>query len=496
MLPTDKKGSDGAADDKSKDQEAKEIVLGFEKPTVWCQEDCGHVSIVVTRSGMLDQTCLVHFDTSDGTAVCGEDYIHNSGVLEFKAQETSKTIDIEVIDDNEWEPDEHFFVRLLSPHSNSGDAMRLTMATCQVWIIDNDNPGKVGFESKTVTALETDNSVTVKLVRNDGHDGNVLVFLKTVEGTAKANENFIPLSDDTEVHFAHGVSEGEVTVNLKHNPDNTNATFTLMITSIEPEGATISDSMCTVIISNDKEYQALMQNVVALMDEEMGKYNIGSSSWGEQFHDAMNMAGDEDAEPEFGDYLMHFLSFYWKVVHALVPPTDYYGGWATFWVSLAFIGMITMFVGDMAKMLGCTIGVEDSITAITFVALGTSLPDTFASVEATCSDDTADAAITNVTGSNSVNVFLGLGLPWIMASVYHAINGTTYVYKSGDLVFSVLTFSVFAVVCIGMLLGRRFSYVNGELGGPKSVAYGSSFILVVLWIGYVLVSAMKTKGYI
>jgi solute carrier family 8 (sodium/calcium exchanger) len=34
-------------------------------------------------------------------------------------------------------------------------------------------------------------------------------------------------------------------------------------------------------------------------------------------------------------------------------------------------------------------------------------------------DDTADAAIGNITGSNSTNVFLGLGLPWIIASGYY-----------------------------------------------------------------------------
>ena len=34
----------------------------------------------------------------------------------------------------------------------------------------------------------------------------------------------------------------------------------------------------------------------------------------------------------------------------------------------------------------------------------------------------ADAAIGNVTGSNSVNVFLGLGLPWVMGSLYYSFN--------------------------------------------------------------------------
>ena len=56
------------------------------------------------------------------------------------------------------------------------------------------------------------------------------------------------------------------------------------------------------------------------------------------------------------------------------------------------------------------------------MALGTSLPDTFASKIAAVSEKSADNAIGNVTGSNSVNVFLGLGIPWIVASVYHAVQ--------------------------------------------------------------------------
>ena len=76
------------------------------------------------------------------------------------------------------------------------------------------------------------------------------------------------------------------------------------------------------------------------------------------------------------------------------------------------IGVVTALIGDLATLLGCVIGMEDSFTAITLVALGTSLPDTFASKAAALGDDNADASIGNATGSNSVNVFLGLGLPW------------------------------------------------------------------------------------
>ena len=68
------------------------------------------------------------------------------------------------------------------------------------------------------------------------------------------------------------------------------------------------------------------------------------------------------------------------------------------------------------------------IIAITFVALGTSLPDTFASKAAAVAEKHADNAVGNVTGSNSVNVFLGLGLPWMIASIYHAAKVSWFTF--------------------------------------------------------------------
>ena len=81
---------------------------------------------------------------------------------------------------------------------------------------------------------------------------------------------------------------------------------------------------------------------------------------------------------------------------------------------------MTAIVSDLASIFGCLVGLNDTITAITFVALGTSMPDTFASKQAAIMEKFADSSIGNVNGSNSVNVFLGLGLPWFIASVYWA----------------------------------------------------------------------------
>jgi len=158
--------------------------------------------------------------------------------------------------------------------------------------------------------------------------------------------------------------------------------------------------------------------MASLVQVDIDKLSVTKTTWGEQFRDAMNVNGGDLETAKFGHYIGHTLAFFWKVLFAFVPPTSIAGGWLTFFVSLAFIALLTAVVGDVAAIFGCLVGLKDSIVAISFVALGTSLPDTFASMIAAKNSKTADDAIGNVTGSNSVNVFLGLGLPWLIAAIY------------------------------------------------------------------------------
>ena len=57
----------------------------------------------------------------------------------------------------------------------------------------------------------------------------------------------------------------------------------------------------------------------------------------------------------------------------------------------------------MGNLLGCVVGLENAITGITIIALGTSLPDTFASRTAALQEPHADASIGNVTGKQVDN---------------------------------------------------------------------------------------------
>ena len=49
-------------------------------------------------------------------------------------------------------------------------------------------------------------------------------------------------------------------------------------------------------------------------------------------------------------------------------------GYPCFVISIAMIGVCTAVIGDVAAQLGCFIYLKDSVNAIAFVALGTSVP--------------------------------------------------------------------------------------------------------------------------
>jgi solute carrier family 8 (sodium/calcium exchanger) len=124
------------------------------------------------------------------------------------------------------------------------------------------------------------------------------------------------------------------------------------------------------------------------------------------------------------------------------------------------------------------------------------LLDTFASKVAAEHDKYADSSIGNVNGSNAVNVFLGIGLPWAASAWYHYFKGRKFEVERGSLAFSVTIFCSFAAFAVLILLIRRLKFIGGELGGPTKYRLISSFLFLVLWIAYLVLSGLENYCHI
>jgi solute carrier family 8 (sodium/calcium exchanger) len=110
-------------------------------------------------------------------------------------------------------------------------------------------------------------------------------------------------------------------------------------------------------------------------------------------------------------------------------------------------------------------------------------------------EEHADAAIGNVTGSNAVNVFLGIGLPWTIATIYAKANGTEFTARSCGFGLNCFVYVVLALSTLALLGFRRLRY-GGELGGDPTAAKMHSALLVSMWFLYIIISSNRYYGNI
>jgi solute carrier family 8 (sodium/calcium exchanger) len=500
-------------------------------------ESGGSVTMSVSRNDASGR-CAISYKTVNGPegskgAKAGEDYKHTEGELIFEEGETEKTITVEIIDDEGFEEDEDFYVDLESPRflgeAPEDAVLRLRPGSERntVTIIDDDLPGVISFEDELLEVAESshDEEVHFKVIRRNGSTGKVSVKYRTENDSAIAALDFDAV--EGELEFGPGEVDSYITVNIKQRGRyEDKERFRLYIE--EPTGGAKLDEttdggaeQCVLTIEilpgDIKERVQRLGGLVMAMNTD--KFSIGNANYKEQFISALYVNGspEEQKEASRWDWFMHILTVPWKLLFATIPPTDYADGKVCFVGSLLLIGLLTAAVGDLAGLMGCTFELPKSVTAITFVALGTSLPDLFASKKCAEEDPYADASVGNVTGSNSVNVFLGLGLPWMIGSLYWNGRDTQFladkewpllcckgdmsivneyasdpgfVVVAGSLGYSVAIFCGCAVACLFTLHVRRQLY-GGELGGPNGPKMATAVFFVMLWLTYVALSAIK-----
>ncbi|KAJ9451606.1 Magnesium/proton exchanger [Diplonema papillatum] len=468
-------------------------IVEFASTAYSCLESEGDVVLKVKRHSGLTGRVVAQYKTQDLTAIDGVHYHSSAGTLAWEDGDTrDQTIRVKIIDNDVRNADMLFTCGLeTDPPSSLGD-VKIALIT----IVDDDLPGEIRFAQPSVQVAESAGTVRLKVVRENGSTGSLLVYFKTADGVGKnaAKDPDDYVGQSGHLHFDSG--ETVKTIDVKIVDDSQyekEEHFFVILSSVEGKaGGKLGNlAKCRVDITSDTRMNTLVQQVLdRVMDNNVAE-KITTSSWGKQFRDAMEVCGDGE-EADASAYVMHFLTFNWKVLFALVPPTSIANGWACFFGALFFIGLVTAMVSEVASLFGCVVGLKDSVTAITFVALGTSLPDTFASKQAAENEEYADSAVGNVTGSNSVNVFLGLGLPWVMATIYYESKGECFIVPSGNLVFSVIVFFCTAIVCLMLLFILRVQQ-GGELGGPNRKIYAG--FLFSLWIVYIVLSSLKNYDH-
>ena len=296
-------------------------------PRLAAFENEGSVTLIVERMGALDQEVTVDYATEDETATAGEDYEPQQGQLVFPPKVTEQTITVPIIDDDQWEPDETFFIQLMNPQCSGGPVVELRpgMEKCTVTIIDDDEPGVLGFfETREYTCSETCGKVELTVIRKDGADGIVTVQYATNDGAsgdaAQAGLDYISTSGT--LVFANAELSQTISVDvIDTGVYDKSCKFSVVLTN--PGGGALvykksGMSLATVTISNDGHLADTVNTLTDVMNKRQEAFKVSSSSWREQFIEAFECEGGVDADgndvdPSATDYFFHFATIGWKV---------------------------------------------------------------------------------------------------------------------------------------------------------------------------------------
>jgi hypothetical protein len=228
-------------------------------------------TFTVTRIGGTAAFDL-NYATADGTATAGSDYVGQpTGTVSFAVGDLTKIISVTVNGDTTVEPDETFFVNLLS--STNGGTIAKSQGTG--YIANDDSAGGVGNIAINDVIITEGNAGTKVATFTVGHTGSAAfsVNYATANSTATAGSDYVTASGT--LNFANGTSTQTVSVTI--NGDTIyepNETFFINLTGAT-NGGTITKSAGLGTIAND-DTAPVGPAVVAVHDISAVASGIGS----------------------------------------------------------------------------------------------------------------------------------------------------------------------------------------------------------------------------
>lgn len=161
----------------AEDAVAKDIaVLQFSSPTAVVLENAGKVELAIERFGRLDNAVKCVVETLDRTAKADVDYKPFKETITFEAEEKSKKVAVEIIDDKNWNPDKVFLVKLsIADDQDTSTVAKGRVCMMTVTIVDDDEPGVIVFAQRLITVEEGAGKVVIPVLRENGADGELKV---------------------------------------------------------------------------------------------------------------------------------------------------------------------------------------------------------------------------------------------------------------------------------------------------------------------------------
>ncbi|XP_048248290.1 extracellular matrix organizing protein FRAS1-like isoform X2 [Haliotis rufescens] len=236
--------------------------MTFVQDRYYVDEKNKTVNVTIMRYGDLTDTSSVICYTRQKTAEVMMDYhervLTNASRITFQPGERLKNCTVGIVNDDEFEPEEDFLLRLSGAWgSGESEAELGDMKETIITITNHDDVPTIQFAQAAYSthepsATEQITSVEVKVVRSGDLNKSSSVRCSTRDGSAQSGMDYNPKS--MVLDFKPGVSELDFVVDVLYNSDiEWHESFTLMLGPEDPEGAVFGPVKTTTITILDNE---------------------------------------------------------------------------------------------------------------------------------------------------------------------------------------------------------------------------------------------------
>ena len=143
----------------------------------------------------------------------------------------------------------------------------------------------------------------------------------------------------------------------------------------------------------------------------------------------------------------------------------------TFVVAIALIVALSYVLVESTIVFAAGIGIPPVIVALTLLAAGTSAPDLISSIDV-ARDGRGGMAVANAVGSNIFDIFIGLGIPWVLAILF---AGMASIHVGADGLWISIGILVATTVILYVLLQSQ-----------RMLSRREGYVLLALYLVYVM----------
>jgi len=152
-------------------------IVGFKCLHYSVSEGIGKINVkFINKTGMEME---VGVRTVDQTANAGEDYHAIDERISFGDAQKEQHVEVKIINDDTFEPDEDFYIEIYDPET--GERLPGSDTRTKITIIDDDKPGRLGFSSRFLHVSAKDKVAKLKILRQQGTDGQIQIKFKAQE---------------------------------------------------------------------------------------------------------------------------------------------------------------------------------------------------------------------------------------------------------------------------------------------------------------------------